>query len=158
MNEIRISKYDPKFRYNGNYMLDEWTDFSDIGKHFADGTLTPEKYLIVENNYISAILDIMIESGIKSVIIGSFEQYSDTEWTNGQTVTIKQLSDVIRDCLRNNCWCMLESEKFYIHFGYDFYVYIGCAISFIRVKQICEKRGLFVDNTKSPYKTTYLKR
>ena len=38
MNTYRISKYDPKYRKDGQFIKDEWTDYSDIGEKFEGET------------------------------------------------------------------------------------------------------------------------
>jgi len=40
------------------------------------------------------------------------------------------LADVCRLVLREILWCKLESPNgFYIHFGYDYYMYFGSPVS-----------------------------
>ena len=62
----KISKYNPKNYKDGAYQLDEWTDFSDIGKVFESGIFTMEEYLKVEKNYIDFILKVVKEKKINS--------------------------------------------------------------------------------------------
>jgi hypothetical protein len=56
---------------------------------------------------------------------------ADTKlWTStvseGALVSAEQLDRVIRLALREAIWCRLEGASgFYVHFGYDYYMYIG---------------------------------
>ena len=130
MNKYRISKYNPLYRCAERYLKAEWTDYSDIGKMFEDNILTEHEYKIVEQNYIFCLDDIIRLIGVHDLSITALECYDDVPWKNNQSVSIELLPEIFRDCLRNKCWCKLESQEMYIHFGYDYYVYIGCVLSY----------------------------
>lgn len=153
MNSFRISKYDPSFIKDGKFIKDEWTDYSDIGEKFEGGTFTEQEYLLVEQNYILCITNILKNASIEKLSIENYENYHTDAWKNTQYVTIDMLAQLIRDCLRNKCWCKLISDKGYVHFGYDFYFYVGCELSFGDILTICEKYNLFCDVHESPYIT-----
>ncbi len=151
-----ISKYDPQFRKHGKYIADEWTDYSDIGSPFNGKILTREDYLLAENNYIQCITDLLILSGISSLCISNLEIYEDCIWAEGQVVTVKEVDAVIRDWLRNVCWCKLECDDVYIHFGYDYYVYVRALSENEFVKEICNKYHLFAEKIlASPYESIH---
>ena len=59
MTKVRISKYNPKYRVNGAYVKEEWTDYSDIGNIFDGHVFTFEDYLKMELNYLNAIYNII---------------------------------------------------------------------------------------------------
>ena len=62
--EIRLSKYDPKYRRKGNYAKDDWTAVSDIGKVFDDGIkFTKRHYLECEQMYVDCILELLRRCG-----------------------------------------------------------------------------------------------
>lgn len=152
MFSYRICKYDPQCREkNGTYKKEEWTDFSDIGNTFCDKVLTNAEYSRVENNYISCIMSIMEKSSLFALRIEDLEKYSQVAWENGGIISLDTLSHVCRDCLRNNCWCKLSGEEFYIHFGYDYYMYVGCLLSLSEVSLICSSNNLFCELMDSPY-------
>ncbi len=154
MNMYRIAKYDLSGYVDKIYTRDEWTDYSDIGNVFNGKKLTKEIYLAVENNYIRVAQDIFVKSHQKEICITNLQKnQSYLLWQNNQIVGKTQLAEIIRDCLRNRCWCRLSSEEFYIHFGYDFYMYIGCSLSYKTVTQICNENQLYVIKQESPYLT-----
>jgi hypothetical protein len=46
----------------------------------------------------------------------------------GSQLTIEQLEWIIRSSLRESVWCKLSGPNgSYIHFSYDYYLYIGSA-------------------------------
>ena len=54
--ELRITKYDPKFRdENGVYLRDEWYLISQIGKTFDGKVFTASEYFEAENRYIESL-------------------------------------------------------------------------------------------------------
>ncbi len=154
MNMYRVAKYDLSGYIDGIYTRDEWTDYSDIGKVFNGEKLKKERYLAVESNYIQVAQDIFAKSQQKEISIMNLQKnQAHLLWENNQTVDKTQLAEIIRDCLRNRCWCRLSAEEFYIHFGYDFYMYIGCPLSYKTVTQICNENQLYVTKQESPYLT-----
>ena len=151
MNKFRVSKYNPKYRENGIYTKDEWTDYSDVGQVFENGILSLEEYLKTEEQYILCIISVLKKDGIIFLSIEDFEQYGYTEWKDKTTVTIDELSSLIRDCLRNKCWCKLRNNETYLHFGYDYYVYISSGMSSKNMCTICRSYNLFCEELSSPY-------
>lgn len=151
MNCFRISKYNPIYRKQGSYMKDEWTSISDIGKLFNGKIFTSEEYKAIESSYISCIHTIILEANIKKCTIKNFENYSETAWENNQIIYGNQIVLFIIDCLRENCWGKLQGSNFYIHFGYDYYVYIGTLLDLGQIISITSKNGLFCENMVSPY-------
>ena len=142
----KISKYNPKNYKDGAYQLDEWTDFSDIGKVFESGIFTMEEYLKVEKNYIDFILNVVKEKKINSFLIKELEDYDNVIWQNMQNISIVQLEQLLRDCLRNRCWCKIFSEKFCLCFGYDFYIHICCDMTTEPMSKICNEFSLFLQD------------
>ena len=75
--EIRLSKYDPKYRRKGNYAKDDWTAVSDIGKVFDDGIkFTKRQYLECEQRYVDCILELLRRCGQEKFNITSYEKHS----------------------------------------------------------------------------------
>lgn len=154
MNMYRIAKYDLNGYVDGVFTLDDWTDYSDIGNVFNGQKLTREIYVDVEDKYIKTAQEIFIQSHQKEISIINLQKYqSNLIWKNNQKIDQLQLAKIIRDCLRNKCWCRLHSEEFYIHFGYDFYLYIGCSLSYDAVAKVCAENQLYVIEYESPYLT-----
>lgn len=152
MNYYRISKYNPQNIKNGKYVMDEWTDFSDIGEMFCGKILTEEEYLWTENNYILCIENIIENSGLRGFYIKGYEEYWEKcLWQNNQYVDKNSIAEIMSDCLRNKCWCKLINGDNYIHFGYDYYMYVGSFLPLKKMSEICGKYNLFCEIKKSPY-------
>lgn len=152
MKEYRISKYDPALRNNGAYNRDEWTSISDVGKAFEGQLFTYKEYEDTERRYIACILDVLTKDDVKELCIHSLEDNDkSTQWKNDMILSFDELSEIIRDCLREKIWCKLNGAHSFLHFGYDYYVYIGCLISYEDIRSICNRHHLFAEEMKSPY-------
>lgn len=150
----RIAKYDLQNYKDGVYSQADWTDYSDIGRIFLGEKLTEEIYLNTERRYIRVAQILREKSHCQSVSIFNLEKHSpDLPWKNVQKIREAKLSEIIRDCLRNKCWCRLYGENFYIHFGYDFYMYIRCTVPYAEVVCICRENQLYAVEQDSPYVT-----
>jgi len=160
--ELRISKYDPRFRRDdGTYNRDEWTSFSDIGKQFADGILTFVAYRHVEDLYANAIVDFFKLSSVSNLEVEACEfcwdkaEESDLETSAidlsvGRQISLSKLDLVIRLCLREIAWCKLRGTNHsYLHFGYDYYAYLGATHD--EVKFWHPPAGIFAEPFLSPY-------
>lgn len=151
MNCYRISKYNPQFRVNDKYLINEWTSFSDIGNNFPQGVLSLEEYTIVENYYIKCVIDIMSKMNITELCINELEDYTDTNWKNKQNLSVQQVAYFMRDCLRDKCWAKLNGYNFYLHFGYDYYIYIGTDLDKKIIEEVAFKNSLYAEEHLSPY-------
>lgn len=154
MYAYRITKYNPCFRdKSGVYLRNEWTEYSDIGKLFADGILTMEDYLMIEKRYISCILEIMKKSNVSQLRIVNLERRDTKIWKDNSMVSMELLPKLLRDCLRNRCWCRLVDERISVHFGYDYYMYVECGLNLESIKTICISLKLYCEALESsPYK------
>lgn len=155
----RITKYDPKNRDGyGHYLKNEWTSYYDIGKIFANGQLTQEEYLDVERKYIQAATSFMKCMNVKNLKIVSLEKRTltkeddahfenttkgYTKLHNGQLLDKEMVKIVSQLALREIIWCKLESSIMYIHFGYDYYMYVGSKNSCENTVAEIKKSGLF---------------
>lgn len=55
LTAIEVTKYNPENRgADGVYLLDEWTDYSDVGKMYNGKIVTLEEYEVVEASYTLA--------------------------------------------------------------------------------------------------------
>ncbi len=149
----RISKYDPQFRKNGIYTKNEWTSVYDVGNIFDGTKLTKSEYLKVENNYLLAIEKIMDSTHTKSLTICKLEDYRNhCRYRDGQRLCQKKdILSVVRDCLREKYWCELRSHSLTIHFGYEYYVYVRCALSYSEIIEETSPVGLFVEKDRRPW-------
>ncbi len=166
----RITKYNPEYRNSeGIYTKKEWTSFSEIGESYNNKAFTLDQYLEVENAYINAIQSFMSCTKTTNLQVNSLEKNSDklTEnelytqeictffnmTTNNMETNKEQAEIIARLVLREDVWCKLESPNMYVHFGWDYYMYIGSSEPCSNTIAQIEQTGLFVEAYQSPYKS-----
>ena len=152
MREYRITKYYPQNREEGIYIVHEWTSIGDIGKVFDNGVLTYSQYKKVEEAYINCCITLIQEIGVLELAVCCPEYYS-LELRFPPTVSKENdIRGIIMSCLQEKCWVKLEAQNFFIHFGYDYCMYIGTDLSFSVVEKIAQENKLFCEMIPSPYK------
>jgi hypothetical protein len=156
----RVTKYDPADRdAHGHYAGPEDVD-SDHGP--------------VEGAYLAAVAAFAREAGVTRLTIrdpalaGSFgvEPPIDghrlaglfppdlTGYHDGAQVPLAVALELVRVMLRGNgAWCRLEAgDRFFVHVGYNQYVYIGSALPCPHAVALTHRRGLFAEPIgRSPY-------
>jgi hypothetical protein len=165
----RITKYNPKYRRsNGAFLNDEWCIYSEIGKSFNNVRFDFKEYARVEGLYVSAIELFMVCHNIAALQINTLKKNKKLKKDVHNTADMIQLFDTaqegdwiaqadIRDfcklILRDKLWAKLKfSRKMFVHFGWDFYMYIGSSSACDAAIAAIEKSGLFVESfKKSPY-------
>ena len=153
MNEYRVTKYNPAFRDPGGaYTRDEWTSVKDVGRSFAGGVLTREEYERVENAYIGAALAFLDEAGLTSLRVEGLENVLGAwlVFRNGSILSLDEVREAIRRVLREEFWCRLEGAGGYVHFGWDYYMYIGVAHPCPKARERTVELGLYVEEFASP--------
>ncbi|WP_100486828.1 hypothetical protein [Sporolactobacillus pectinivorans] len=160
MYSWRITKYDPAKRNpDGSYgEPKEWTSFSDVGESVDEGT-----YLQTEENYLQTIKAFMNELDITEVYVGALEENSHGNnvqngaidflkiW-QGKKISAKEAMKLARLTLREKLWCkLIVPEQFFVHFGYDYHLYIGAYKDCPQARKKAEMSGLYVENFRSPY-------
>ena len=151
VTEYRITKYNPINRINGVYMADEWTSFSDIGKVFGDTILSQDAYLKTEQAYIDCCIELIEKAKISKLYIKQAEYYTENVRFSSSISNTQEIRQVITACLREQCWLKLVAKDFFIHFGYDYYMYVGSVLSREVVAEIATKYGLFCEEHPSPH-------
>ena len=141
MNRYQLSKYHPSIP---SPWSSEWTSYSDIGKRFNGDLLTEEKYLAVEEKFCKCLCEIAECILEDHFLISGLENYKKTKWKDGAIVTLNNFSFVIKDCLREKCWCKLVSKNLIISFGYDYYVHIETTLAEEELVAIVNKYGLYL--------------
>jgi hypothetical protein len=156
--KYRITKYNPANRTDaGAYLLDDWISYSDIGKAFAGRRLTRKQYLQIENSYLFAIDSFLRESGVKELFVSQLENkwnyLCDFPLYDGVSLNLEQINTFSRAALREQVWAkLIFPRRAYVHFGYDYYLYVGVARKCpVSIAQTTE-RGLFVESFTSPHK------
>ena len=168
----RITKYNPAYRdENHKYMNCEWTSISDRGKSFDGKKLSASDYIAVENSYIEAVLIFMNRLEITSLTVKKLEKtdnsfklqkpsnlysaemikfYNSIE--NNIVIGKREIQYLCRLVLREHLWCKLEENKtMFVHFGYDYYMYIGSNKRFKGIINTIANTGLFIEEFESPY-------
>lgn len=144
----RLSKYNPIFRdKNGAYTKDEWTSFGDISSTFEGKIFTKSEYLLVENNYISSILNIIKKVEAKKIKL----KKQEPKKYRGEIAFIlpeqeAEVSKIIQSILREEFWAILESSEVVVEFGYDYYIYLTVNSLFNDwLYKLAERYSLFID-------------
>jgi hypothetical protein len=167
MISYRITKYNPQNRNAcGSYQKDEWICFTDVGKVFEKTKLTYQDYVKVENAYIKVIKLIMSFLALKSLHIIYLKKYglSNTKRYSKKTITLykslrnnqkvfkKDIAYVSKLRLRNDIGGFFQNKNMFVHFGYDYYMYIGSSKELPQdLRNKIENLGLFVEDFESPY-------
>lgn len=167
MSGYRVTKYDPQKRDSeGRFTTDDWTSASDIDQAFDGVVLSSANYLAVENAYVESVRLFMLAAGIQAVRIEDLEirsppssvtpRFDDgvsercRSLNEHMIVSGSALEDLIRGCLREELWCRLAGRSgFYVHFGYDYYMYIGLPDRVPPPKTMPDM--IFVEEFDSPY-------
>jgi hypothetical protein len=154
VHEYRVTKYNPAFRdRSGAYTKVEWTMFGQIGQTFSGGVLTSDEYERIEDAYIQAALSFLRESGLLSMRVAGLKhsRKRPLDFQNGIVLPLERIGEITRQILREEYWCRLEGSDGFLHFGWDYYMYIGvphlCPIARARATKL----GLFVEEFASPY-------
>ena len=139
----RITKYNPRNRDEaGRYFVDEWISVSDVGKAFDGRQLTIDTYLLVEDAYVAVVKSALTIAGrgplrvvdfedhdncrhLPDDLVATSEEYRNQFW-EGCLVSQENVESCVRLTLREVIWCKLIGKNgFFVHFGYDYYMYIG---------------------------------
>jgi hypothetical protein len=169
MYQWRISKFNPIYRdEKGAYQRDDWTSASDIGHVFDGKELSLDDYLRTEDRYIQAItafaqesdlsyfevvdLDIDIDNMSKHINNELSHIAKDLEIFNGKYINIDEIDKICRLVLRDLIWCKLEiTNEFYVHFGYDYYAFVGSIHPCTQAIHMAQDLGLFIEQVKTPF-------
>ncbi|MBP3800959.1 MAG: hypothetical protein J6I85_02855 [Clostridia bacterium] len=165
MYNYKISKYKIE---NRKEIINEWTSISDIGKEYNGKEFKYEDYIKTENAYIEIIFMFIKLNNIKKITIDELEKYNDDKLIydeydfqiqklirklkNKMELEICDIELYIRAILREQIWAKLySSDELYIHFGYDYYMYIGSKVEPKKEIKEIEKSGLVIERQISPY-------
>lgn len=158
VQHFKITKYDPAFfGESGSYQRDEWTSRSDVGKSFDGAVLTEAEYQKVEDSYLEAVRLLAGAADVDELAVRELEIRDDTsKWQlgEGQRVTVEEAVEICREMLREGAvWCLLEQgDQFYVHVGYDYYMYVGMTGDPAAAVEAIRRLGLFVEpDWPSPY-------
>ncbi|MFJ7738370.1 hypothetical protein ACIQ2D_18805 [Lysinibacillus sp. NPDC097287] len=156
----RVTKYNPELRNeDGSYInQDEWTSISDVGTKVSE-----KEYLKVESIYLDAIEAFLREIGVDKVSIEALELHILEEQEPsvhsflskleiGIELTTSEIRELSKWVLREVIWCKLSVQnQCFIHFGYDYYLYIGANRNCPNAIKEVEQLGLYVEVFQTPY-------
>ena len=154
MHEYRITKYNPAHRNEqGAYLKDEWTSFSDIGKIFDGEVLPKAQYEKVEAAYIDVALSFFIESQSEACYIEYLENHASKPLPckDENNLSPDELRQLMKGILREEYWARIEADSFFVHFGWDYYMYVGVSQECPKSIELATAKGLFVEPFLSPY-------
>jgi hypothetical protein len=153
--QYRLTKYDPAQRDDrGAFQGDDWTGISDIGETFSGARLDLATYLDVEARHLSLLAAFIEESEVSELVAEGVENASKQfRVVEGDRLSSIAAIEAVRQMLREEGWCRLvDRDRFFIHVGWDYYIYVGSDRACIRSVEMAERLGLFVDREfKSPY-------
>lgn len=153
--EFRVTKYDPAHRdRRGAYTRDKWTAASDIGRAFGGAVLTKPEYQRVEDAYATAAVAFMREAGVFSLAVAGLENYGAVPlpFAEDSALGLAEVGEIVRRVLREEFWCRLEAASAFIHFGYDYYMYVGVSVACPDAVALARRLGLFPEPFRSPYR------
>jgi hypothetical protein len=154
VHEYRVSKYNPAFHnQSGAYTKVEWTTFRQIGQTFLGVVLTSDKYERVENAYVQAAVSFLRDSGMLSMRVTGLEnsRKRPLDFQNHSVLPLERIGEIIPQVLREEFCCRLEGSDGFLHFGRDYYMYIGVPHLCPSAQATATKLGLFVEEFASPY-------
>lgn len=155
--EYRVTKYDPSNRdERGVYAVDEWIMFSQVGSVVGGKLLTMEEYQRTEDAYVATAISFLRESGSQTVTVRQLEdprgEAAKLKVHEECGLNHKHASFLMRLILRNLAWCKLESDGGIVHFGWDYYMYVGVRIPCDESRVLAGNHGLFVEDSPSPFR------
>jgi hypothetical protein len=154
VHAYRVTKYNPAFRdQSGAYAKVEWTMFGQIGQAFSGVVLTSVEYERVEDAYVQSALSFLREGGLPSMRVAGLEnsRKRPLDFQNDSVLPLEHIGEIIRQVLREEYWCRLEGSDGFLHFGWDYYMYIGVPHLCPMARATATKLGLFVEEFASPY-------
>lgn len=119
--------------------------------------LTEAEYQKVEDSYLEAVRLLTAAADVREREVRDLEIRDDTtEWQleEGQRITVDAAVELCREMLREGAvWCLLEGgQQFYVHVGYDYYMYAGMTGDPAAAVEAIRRLGLFVEpDWPSPY-------
>jgi hypothetical protein len=103
-------------------------------------------------------MNFFAECGIDALIIRGLENNTEhrldsLELREGARISGDSLYEALKGLLREEFWCRLEGEHgSYVHFGWDYYMYIGVPCEPLASIEAARDDGLFLELFESPYK------
>ncbi len=158
MHYYRLTKYNPRFRdAQGRYKKDEWTYYEQIGQNFAAGTFTKAEYLATEKRYIECICELLRTSNVLTMRSERVARRKEVTTFNGvllrkgKSYTLDELRKIIPGVLRGRFWMQFRTDEgYFLHFDWDYYVYLGLPLRRNQLVPLADKFNLFLEESHMP--------
>ena len=153
--EYQVTKYDPALRdASGRFTGNEWTAMSDVGRRFGGRVLKMREYLATEAKYLRVLAAMLAEAEVSRLELRDLELHGfepSGRWRQGESLTIPRAVEFARLALREELWGRLVApRRAFVHFGYDYYMYVGLSRRTPRALLLAGKRKIFVEPCPSP--------
>jgi hypothetical protein len=73
------------------------------------------------------------------------------DFQNDSVLPLDRIGEIIPRILREEFWCRFEGSNGFIHFGWDYYMYIGVSHPCPTARARATELGLYVEEFASPY-------
>jgi hypothetical protein len=153
MIEYRVTKYDRASRdARDAYTKQEWTSVTDIGRAFAGVVLTDGRISTCRTSLPRLGPRVPSRGRSEFTDSGGLENHKGLalEFGEGSVLPVEQVGDLIRRILRGAFWCRLKGQGGFVHFGWDYYMYIGVPHRCLEAEQLAEELGLYPEELPHP--------
>ncbi|MEO3814390.1 RNA-binding protein [Sphaerisporangium sp. B11E5] len=158
----RVTKYDPADRNEHGHHVGPDDVYSDHGPveaaYLASVAAFAEEagitHLTIREPEVSGFVNFGADPPVDGHGLAGLFPPDLTGYHDGAQVPMAVALELVRVMLRDNgAWCRLEAEdQFFVHVGYDQYVYVGSASSCPHAVTLTHQRGLFAEPIdQSPY-------
>ncbi|MBB6346362.1 hypothetical protein FHU36_002871 [Nonomuraea muscovyensis] len=162
LHVYRITKYDPADRdEQGSYVgpEDVYSDHGPVEAAYlaavaAFAEETGITHLAIREPEVTGYVSFGAEPPIDGHGLAGLFPPDLTGYHDGALVPMAVALELVRAMLRDNgAWCRLHVEdRFFVHVGYDQYVYVGSALPCPHAVALTHHRGLFAEPiNQSPY-------
>ncbi|MEU7884446.1 RNA-binding protein [Microbispora bryophytorum] len=158
----RVTKYDPADRNEHGHYTGTEDVYGDHGPMEAAYLTVVAAFaeeaditcLAIREPAIAGQVNFGIEAPIDGHGLADLFPPNLTGYHDGARIPVATGLDLVRAMLRDNgAWCRLEAEdRFFVHVGYDQYIYVGSAVPCPHAVVFTHAKGLFAEPiVRSPY-------
>lgn len=162
----RVTKYNPADRNEHGHYIGPEDTLSDHGPVEAAYLATVAafaedsgvQHLTIREPAISGPIHFGLEEAVDGYGLGALFPPDLTGYHDGAEVPLAVALELLRAMLRDNgAWCRLEVQnKFFVHVGWDQYVYVGSTKPCQRAVAYARELGLFAERLDaSPYDPSF---
>jgi hypothetical protein len=93
------------------------------------------------------------KAAILDEVAGIEKRVKPVDFNNGDVLPLERIGEAMRPNLREEFWCRLEGRRSFLHFGWDFYVYIDVPNPCPGAEARATELGLYVEEFESPIRS-----